>query len=139
MSEETKPTETVVTETPVKQEPPKVVVQKTNPPTPPVVKPPTSVTLDWIKAESRITEIHEHLKSFEGKKGCNPFFYFNKFVKPLTDRYGKGERTEELYKQILSLKKETPTINLFESELQVPGIMSNQVPTANLWDGKKVS
>lgn len=94
----------------------------------------TPSAIDWNKAEEKVSQIHNHLKGFEGKPGHNPFMYYNKFVKPLVDRYVTGqERTAELYNQIMSLKVEAPTVDKFPVEI---GAITG-IPTGKLWDEKK--
>jgi len=83
--------------------------------------PPLTVTLDWSKLEQHITEIQEHLKKFEGKPGYNCFIYYNKFVQPFVNRYIEGERTVELYKQIIAIPIEDPLVN--KLGVFIPGIV----------------
>ncbi len=89
------------------------------------------VALDWPKAESRVTQVQKFLGRFEGKPGHNPFIYYNNNIKPLVERYHKGERSLELYKLMLELPIEAPEV----SKLQQPiGAIISGLPPAKLFN-----
>lgn len=55
--------------------------------------------LDWEEAE-------EYLKTCESaytEIGTAGFLALNIVIRPLRDRFNKGERTEELYKEIMDI------------------------------------
>ena len=72
--------------------------------------PSSKPTLDWDKVPSHLVDISKYYGGFAGRVGFNPFVYMNKIVVPLTKRYDKGERTQELYDAIMALEKKEPRI-----------------------------
>lgn len=74
--------------------------------------------LDWKQAETQLEKVTKFLSSFEGKHGHNPFMFYDQKIKPLADRYLKGERSQELFDQMIKLKEEPPTID----KLDIPSI-----------------
>jgi hypothetical protein len=53
------------------------------------------------QALAHVEKIKEHLKSFEGKVGHNPFLYFKKAISSLRDRVKKGDT--EAISQLLKI------------------------------------
>lgn len=56
--------------------------------------------MDWDKAEKWLKEI-EQLYTEIGTSG---YFALNLIIRPLRDRFNKGERTKELYEEIMELE-----------------------------------
>ena len=57
------------------------------------------VMLDWDKAE-------QHLKMCEqmyAQIGSQGYFALNNIVRPLRDRFNRGERTVDLYEEIMNI------------------------------------
>jgi len=55
--------------------------------------------LDWKKAE-------KHLRTCEKSYteiGSPGYFVLNQVIRPLRDRYNSGERTQELYEEIMNV------------------------------------
>lgn len=93
--------------------------------TTPVVKSSTTAAppaIDWNKAVDKISKVKEALKEFVGKIGYNPFLYAEEKVRPLQDRYTKGERTPELFKAIMELP-DKPDPNIKSRDFK-PGLTS---------------
>jgi hypothetical protein len=56
--------------------------------------------MDWEKAESWLKEI-ENMYTEIGSAG---YLALNCVIRPLRDRFNKGERTQELHDEIMSLE-----------------------------------
>jgi hypothetical protein len=56
--------------------------------------------LDWDAAADRVNEVIDSYKELIGMKGVNPFFGLA-FLASLLNRYQAGDRTEELYKEMM--------------------------------------
>lgn len=56
--------------------------------------------LDWKQAEKRLSEIDEKISYVSKMPGVNMMFYAGIFS-ALKSRYEKGERTQELYDDIM--------------------------------------
>ena len=55
--------------------------------------------MDWDKAE-------EHLKTCESvyaEVGSNAYWFMSYIIRPLRDRFNKGEQTQDLYDEIMSI------------------------------------
>lgn len=55
--------------------------------------------LDWDKAEAWLKEIEKMYTEI----GTSGYFALNLVIRPLRDRFNKGERTTELYDEIMEL------------------------------------
>jgi hypothetical protein len=56
--------------------------------------------LDWVLAENWLKEI-EHRYTEIGSAG---YLALNLTIRPIRDRFNKGERTDELYDEIMALR-----------------------------------
>ena len=56
--------------------------------------------LDWDKAESWLKEIEQMYTEI----GSSGYLALNLTIRPLRDRFNKGERTIELYDEIMELQ-----------------------------------
>jgi hypothetical protein len=56
--------------------------------------------MDWEKAKSWLKEI-EQMYTEVGSAG---YLALNLTIRPIRDRYNKGERTQELYDEIMELQ-----------------------------------
>lgn len=67
--------------------------------------------------ETKLKLIESNMDKFVGKKGYNPFLWFQrKGIPSLKDRLAKGEATAELEKEILSLPDEPQPVTSTEPE-----------------------
>lgn len=81
---------------------------------------PELSSFDKPRLEARLKEVKDHLNSFVGRAGYNPYVYFNARIKPLQDRLKKGEETKALQDSILNLKLEDPTAENCEHNIANP-------------------
>jgi hypothetical protein len=88
----------------------------TPPPTPSKVvigSAPTKSTppakLDFAKAVDNVTNVENHVMTFKGKAGMNPYAWIKDNIEPLKSRYNKGERSLELFAAMSGLEKCEPT------------------------------
>lgn len=81
---------------------------------------PAQPTLDWAAAESKINDIENHLNTFAGRPGFNPFKYHAEKVAPLKRRLSvTAERNITLWNEIAALKKEDPKVDVKPSDKPV--------------------
>lgn len=74
--------------------------------TPQVEKAPKpTVPLDWKLVTDKFNTIETYLKTLIGQAGKNPFIWAENTLRPLKDRYLKGNEslTPELYAEIMKL------------------------------------
>jgi len=62
------------------------------------------INLDWAAALERLNEKLEQYTALIGKPSVNPYFAIEHVIGPLKERYLKGERTQELYDEIMALE-----------------------------------
>jgi hypothetical protein len=69
---------------------------------------PNVFTFDKKACEEKVQKVIDHLSTFNGKPGHNPFFYLLHVVNPLKAQLENGERTPELHNAIAKLELITP-------------------------------
>ena len=60
--------------------------------------------LDWEKAKEHLDEITDRYKRLVGLPGVNTSLALTLVMYPLLRRYDNGERTQELYDEILEVE-----------------------------------
>ena len=60
--------------------------------------------LNWQKAEEKLHVTLENYKELIGVPGVNVMFALNLVILPLKARFDQGERTPELYAEIMALE-----------------------------------
>ncbi len=55
--------------------------------------------MDWNRAEEYLKECEQAYTEI----GSAGYFALNTFIKPMRDRFNKGERTQELYDEIMGI------------------------------------
>ena len=60
--------------------------------------------------KERFDSLKKSAEELAGKAGYNPFLYFATKIKPLQDRFNKGERSTELQSEILALPPVVPPL-----------------------------
>jgi hypothetical protein len=71
---------------------------------------PVSESLDFDKAIAHRDDVIAYLMSFKGELGHNPWITIRTEIDPLNRRLAEGERSENLYYNLMALKKTPPTI-----------------------------
>lgn len=79
---------------------PAPVVTAPNPAKPPVEPP---FVFNKANVLAKFKELRDHLQTFVGRPGYNPFFYLKEVLLPLEEAVNKGVNTKELYNLIISL------------------------------------
>jgi len=65
---------------------------------------PTEEVVNWDNVILHINNAEAHLLTFAGKPEHNPFVMINELgIKTLKKRLAKGERTKELYTEVMKL------------------------------------
>jgi hypothetical protein len=64
----------------------------------------SSEVLDWDKAKSRFDGVRQSYLDLDGVPGVNVAYALNLVIEPIARRYNAGERTEELYEEMMSLE-----------------------------------
>lgn len=59
---------------------------------------------DWNKAKQRFDTIRKQYQDWDGLPGVNMTFALRIVFEPLAKRYNAGERTQELYDEMLSVE-----------------------------------
>jgi len=59
---------------------------------------------DWKKAKERFDTVRSQYQELEGVPGVNTTFALRAVFDPLAIRYNSGERTKELYNEMLSVE-----------------------------------
>lgn len=60
--------------------------------------------MDWDKAKSHFDKIRQTYLDLEGVTGVNTSFALRIFFEPLAKRYSSGERSLELYDEMMRVK-----------------------------------
>lgn len=60
--------------------------------------------MNWEKAEKHFDEVRRQYKSLKGIPGVNTSFALLLIFDPLAKRYNDGERTQELYDEMMAVK-----------------------------------
>ena len=60
--------------------------------------------MDWKFAKKHFDEVKQQYDDLVGVQGVNVTFALTMTFYPLLKRYNEGERTEELYKEMLAVK-----------------------------------
>ncbi len=58
----------------------------------------------WAKAKKHFDETRQHYLDLEGMPGVSVAFALNFVFKPLSERYNRGERTQELYESMMGVE-----------------------------------
>ena len=60
--------------------------------------------LNWEKCKERFDDIFKQYKDLLGTPGVNTQFAINLTLMPLSNRFNSGERTQELYDEMMDVK-----------------------------------
>ena len=60
--------------------------------------------LDWIKAKAHFDEIRSGFQELEGMSGVSATWALRFVFDPIAKRYNLGERTRELYDEMLNVE-----------------------------------
>lgn len=60
--------------------------------------------MDWEKCKTHFDEVFQEYKDLLGTPGVNTSFAINLTFLPLSNRYNEGERTQELYDEMMDVK-----------------------------------
>lgn len=64
--------------------------------------------IDFSKAIDNVANVEAHVLGFKGKPGMNPFMFIRDRIDPLRSSYDRGDRSRELFNQMMALKKVEP-------------------------------
>ncbi len=88
-------------------------------PTPPAepTKPVVLKDSDFAPGLDNVQVVKEHIAKFGGFPGMNPYLYSAENIEPLERRYKSGERSPDLLRRMLELKKVEPTVDVTKHQL----------------------
>lgn len=63
----------------------------------------TQIQLDWQRVQKHLEMIESEYNQLLGMPGVNVMLAINFVIQPLRGRFNRGERTAELYREIMEL------------------------------------
>jgi len=60
--------------------------------------------MDWDKAKKHFDKVRKRYQDLEGTPGINTTMALRLTFDPLSKRFNSGERTEELYREMVSVE-----------------------------------